>query len=59
MFVWGDGSFIALEKAARNCGRYVDAEYRFEVLHGSHFLLDEQPDAVADLLLQWLPAHPI
>jgi len=59
MFVWSDGDFVVVEKAARNCGRYVTAEYRFEALHGSHFLLDEQPDAVADLLVDWLAAHPI
>ncbi len=58
MFIWGDGNFIAVEKAARNCETYVDAEYRFEALHGSHFLLDEQPDVVADLMVQWLAAHP-
>jgi pimeloyl-ACP methyl ester carboxylesterase len=58
-FIWGDGSFVAVEKAARSCGRYVDAEYRFEPLHGSHFLLDEQPDVIADLLARWLAAHPV
>ena len=59
MFVWSDGDSVLLEKAARNTGRYVTGEYRFETLHGSHWLLDEQPDAVADLLLDWLAAHPI
>jgi hypothetical protein len=29
-------------------------------LHGvSHWMLDERPDAVADLMLEWLAAHPI
>jgi hypothetical protein len=42
-----------------DCGRYVSGEYRFETLHGSHWMLDEQPNAVADLLLEWLGAHPI
>ena len=44
---------------ARDCGRYVSGEYRFETPHGSHWMLDEQPDAVADLLLDWFGAHPI
>jgi len=48
-----------LEKGARGTGRYVSGEYRFQTLHGSHWMLDEQPDAVADLLLEWLAAHPI
>jgi hypothetical protein len=42
-----------------DCGRYVSGEYRFDTLHGSHWMLDEQPNAVADLLLEWLGAHPI
>ena len=58
MFVWSDGDTALLEKGARDCGRYVSGEYRFEVLHGSHWLLDEQPDEVATLLLDWLAAHP-
>ena len=26
---------------------------------GSHWMLDEQPDAIADLLLEWFAGHPI
>jgi pimeloyl-ACP methyl ester carboxylesterase len=59
MYVWSDGDTFLLSKAARNTGRYVNGEYRFEELHGSHFLLDEQPDTVAALLLEWFAAHPI
>ena len=59
MYVWSDGDAGFLSKGARNTGRYVTGEYRFETLHGSHWMLDEQPDAVADLLLEWLAAHPI
>ena len=59
MYMWSDGDTFLLSKGAHNTGRYVTGEYRFETLHGSHFMLDEQPDAVADLLLEWLAAHPI
>ena len=59
MYVWSDADTAVLEKGARDSGRYVSGEYRFETLHGSHWILDEQPDAVADLLLEWLAAHPI
>ncbi|OBK73616.1 alpha/beta fold hydrolase [Mycobacterium sp. 1274761.0] len=59
MYVWSDGDTALLSKAARDCGRYVSGEYRFETLHGTHWMLDEQPDAVADLLLDWFAAHPI
>jgi pimeloyl-ACP methyl ester carboxylesterase len=59
MYVWSDGDNALLYKGARDCGRYVNGEYRFETLHGSHWMLDEQPDAVAELLLEWFGAHPI
>jgi pimeloyl-ACP methyl ester carboxylesterase len=59
MFVWSDGDIALLEKGARACGEYVVGEYRFEVLNGvSHWILDEQPDTTADLLLDWFAAHP-
>jgi pimeloyl-ACP methyl ester carboxylesterase len=59
MYVWSDGDIALLEKGARLCGDYVRGEYRFEVLKGvSHWILDEQPDTVAGLLLDWLAAHP-
>lgn len=59
MYVWSDDDIALKEKGARLCGDYVDAEYRFEVLTGaSHWLLDERPDTVADLLLDWVGAHP-
>jgi pimeloyl-ACP methyl ester carboxylesterase len=59
MYVWSDGDTALLSKAAHGCARYVDGEYRFEVLKGvTHWMLDEKPDTVADLLLEWFAAHP-
>lgn len=59
MHVWSDGDRYLLEKAARNSGKYVTADYRFEILPGvSHWMPEEQPDAVADLLLDWFKTHP-
>ena len=59
MYVWSDGDMALLEKGARACGDYVLGEYRFEVLNGvSHWILDEQPDKMTDLLLDWFAAHP-
>ena len=52
MYVWSDGDTALLEKGARDCRRYVSGKYRFEILHGTHWILDEQPDAVASLLLE-------
>jgi pimeloyl-ACP methyl ester carboxylesterase len=58
MHVWSDGDTALLEKGARTCGDYVVGEYRFEVLTGvSHWILDEQPDVMTDLLLEWFAAH--
>jgi pimeloyl-ACP methyl ester carboxylesterase len=60
MFVWSDRDATIVGAAARACGDYVTSEYRFETLHGvSHWILDEAPDATADLLLDWFAAHPI
>ena len=57
MFIWSDGDVALLEKGAQATRDYVDAECRFEVLKGvSHWILDEQSDAAADLLLEWLAA---
>jgi pimeloyl-ACP methyl ester carboxylesterase len=58
MYIWSDGDTAVLGKAARNCGRHVSGEYRFEILQGSHWLLDEQPGTLAALLSEWLAAHP-
>ncbi len=59
MYVWSDGDIVLLEKGARLCGDYVVGEYRFEPLNGvSHWILDEQPDKLSDLLLDWFSAHP-
>ncbi|WP_123025491.1 alpha/beta fold hydrolase [Mycolicibacterium stellerae] len=58
MYVWSDDDIALKEKGARLCADYVVAEYRFEVLAGaSHWLLDEQPETVAGLLLEWLGTH--
>jgi pimeloyl-ACP methyl ester carboxylesterase len=59
MFVWSDGDKYILESAARRSGRYVTGHYRFELLGGgSHWIPDQQADAVADLLLDWFARHP-
>jgi pimeloyl-ACP methyl ester carboxylesterase len=59
MYVWSDQDIALAEKPARDTARYVSGDYRFEILHGSHWIPDEQPDKAADLLLEWFEAHPI
>lgn len=59
MYVWSDDDIALKPKAARNTARYVDADYRFEVMAGvSHWIPDTEPDRLADLLLEWFAAHP-
>jgi len=54
-----DGDTGLLSKGAHANSRYVSGEYRFEILKGvSHWMLDEQPDTIAELLLEWFAAHP-
>lgn len=60
MHVWSDGDKALLEKASRNTGHYVDAEYRFEVIRGAtHWLPDQHSGEVADLLIEWFDKHPL
>jgi len=58
LYVWSDQDIALLPKAAHDTARYVTGEYRFEILPGvSHWIPDEQPDKLADLLLDWFAAH--
>jgi hypothetical protein len=58
-FVRGDGDVPIAQQSVQQCGRYVTGEYCFETPHGvSHWMLEEKPDAVGDLLLDWITAHP-
>ena len=60
MFIWSDGDDAIKEKGVRDCANYVTGEYRLEIFNGvSHWMPDECPDRVADLLLDWTRSHPI
>jgi pimeloyl-ACP methyl ester carboxylesterase len=60
LYVWSDQDVALLPKAAHDTARYVTGEYRFEILPDvSHWIPDEQPDRLADLLLDWFAAHPL
>ena len=54
MLVWSDGDKYILGDTARKSARYVSGPYRFvELNDASHWIPDERPDTVADLLLTW------
>jgi pimeloyl-ACP methyl ester carboxylesterase len=58
LYVWSDQDIALMPKAAYNTGRYVTGDYRFEIMPGvSHWIPDEEPDKLADLLLDWFAAH--
>lgn len=58
MYVWSDRDTALLPKAAHDTARYVGGEYRFEILPGvSHWIPDEQPGKLTDLLLDWFAPH--
>ena len=60
MYVWSDRDTSVLAQGARRSARHVSGDFRFEILHGvSHWIPEEQPGTVADLLLDWFAAHPI
>lgn len=51
-YVWSDGDTALGRAGAEATERFVDAPYRFAVLSGlSHWIPDEAPDALAELIL--------
>lgn len=60
LYMWSDRDVAITEKPARDTAQYVTGPYRFETLRGvSHWVPEEKPDIVADLLLEWFEAHPV
>ena len=55
MFVRGDGDVPIVQQSVQQCGRYVAGNTVWKTLHGiSRWMLEEKPDAMADLLLDWI-----
>jgi pimeloyl-ACP methyl ester carboxylesterase len=55
MFLYSDGDVSIAAKGAHETTRYVSAPYRFESLAGiSHWMIDEDPDAVETRLTDWI-----
>ncbi|WP_454790188.1 alpha/beta fold hydrolase [Mycolicibacterium lutetiense] len=60
LYVWSDRDIAITAKPARDTANYVSGPYRFETLTGaSHWLPEEKPAEIAEMLLQWFAAHPI
>lgn len=59
MYLWSDDDIALKEKGARLCADFVVGDYRYEEFSGvSHWVVDERPDEVTDLLLDWFKGHP-
>jgi pimeloyl-ACP methyl ester carboxylesterase len=59
LYIYGSHDRYLTRYGAERSGRYVTGPYRFEVLEGmSHWLPTGAADAVAELLLEHLAAHP-
>lgn len=60
LYVWSDRDIAITAKPARDTANYVSGPYRFETLRGaSHWLPEEKPAEIADMLLQWFATHPV
>lgn len=60
LYVWSDRDIAITAKPAHDTAKYVSGPYRFETLHGaSHWLPEEKPVEVAEMLLQQFATHPL
>jgi pimeloyl-ACP methyl ester carboxylesterase len=59
LFVWSDGDTALTRDAAERAPAHVAGPLRYAELRGvSHWIPDEAPDALAELLLDHLTGHP-
>jgi pimeloyl-ACP methyl ester carboxylesterase len=58
LYVWGDADATVGRLAAELTREYVTGPYRFEVVSGAgHFVVDQMPDRVSELLLSHIGAY--
>jgi pimeloyl-ACP methyl ester carboxylesterase len=59
LFVWSDRDTAITREAVLSADRYVDAPFRFVELRGvSHWVPDEAPGELADLIAEHIADHP-
>jgi pimeloyl-ACP methyl ester carboxylesterase len=59
LYIWGDADDTVGRAAAEGTGDCVSGPYQFEVLPGiGHFIADQAPDRLNDLLLAHLAKYP-
>jgi pimeloyl-ACP methyl ester carboxylesterase len=60
LYVWGDADDTVGRAAAEGTRDFVAAPYRFEALPGiGHFVAEQAPERVNQLLVEHLSAHPL
>ncbi|MCU1700108.1 MAG: Alpha/beta hydrolase [Mycobacterium sp.] len=55
-YVWSTDDIALSRRCAELCQRYVTGPYRFEVVDGSHWIPEEHPDLVRDLIVDRIKA---
>jgi pimeloyl-ACP methyl ester carboxylesterase len=59
LYIWGDADDTVGRMAAEGTADFIAAPYRFEALAGvGHFIADQAPDRVSELLLRHVAAYP-
>jgi pimeloyl-ACP methyl ester carboxylesterase len=59
LYVWSDGDTAITRSAALGADRYVEGPFRYVELRGtSHWILDEAPGELAELVAAQLADHP-
>lgn len=60
LYIWGDADDTVGRPAAEGTVDFVAAPYRFEVLPGGgHFVADQMPERVSELMLAHIAAHAV
>jgi pimeloyl-ACP methyl ester carboxylesterase len=59
LYIWSDGDTFLGPAGANGTARYVTGPYRFETISGaSHWIADEQPERLAELIISQVKAYP-
>lgn len=60
LYIWGDADDTVGRHAAEGTADFVAAPYQFESLPGGgHFVADQMPERVGELMLRHIAAHPV
>lgn len=57
-YVWSTGDIALSRRAAELCARCVTGPYRFEILDCTHWIPEQQPDRLSDVVLDRLRSSP-